>query len=132
MKLVVDASVAVAASANPLGFARFRRYELLAPPLMWIEAQSVLHAILWRGELRREQVEPMRARVLVAPVKRVEPEGLADEVWKLADELGWARTYDANYVALARLLRCRVVTLDRRLRRGTERLGFVVGPTELD
>lgn len=132
MKLVVDASVAVAASANPLGFARFRRYELLAPPLMWIEAQSVLHAILWRGELRREQVEPMRSRVVNAPVQRVEPAELVDEVWKVADELGWARTYDANYVALARLLGCRVVTLDRRLRRGTERLGFVVGPTELD
>jgi hypothetical protein len=47
------------------------------------------------------------------------------------DELGWAKTYDANYVALARILDCRLVTLDARLRRGTARLGFVIGPTEL-
>jgi predicted nucleic acid-binding protein len=35
------------------------------------------------------------------------------------------------YVALARILGCRLVTLDARLRRGTTRLGFVIGPTEL-
>jgi predicted nucleic acid-binding protein len=132
VKLVVDAGVTIAASATPLGFARFRRFDLVAPPLMWIEAQSVLHAMLWRGELRREQIEPMRSRALAAPVARVEPRVLADEVWHVADEFGWAKTYDANYVALARLLRCRLITLDGRLRRGTERLGFVIGPTELD
>ena len=52
MKLVIDASVAAAAAANPVGFERFRRFELVAPPLMWIEAVSTLHAMLWRGELR--------------------------------------------------------------------------------
>lgn len=131
MKLAIDASVAVAAAANPLGFERFRRFELVAPPLMWIESVSTLHAMLWRGELRSEQAEPMRHRVLAAPVRRREPEGLAQEAWNVADELGWAKTYDANYVALARLMKCRLVTLDARMRRGTARLGFVVGPTEL-
>lgn len=44
--------------------------------------------------------------------------------------MGWAKTYDANSIALARLLTCRVVTRDARLRRGRARLGIVVGPTE--
>lgn len=132
MKLVIDSSVAIAASANPLGFERFRRYDLVAPPLLWIEAVSVLHAMLWRGELRRDQIEPMRDRVLKAPVHRTEPEDLPSEAWRIADELGWAKTYDANYVALARLLNCRLITLDGRLRRGTARFGFVIGPTDLD
>ena len=132
MKLVIDASVVAAAAANPVGFERFRRFELVAPPLMWIEAVSSLHAIVWRGELRREQAESVLDRVLSAPVRRREPDGLAREAWKVADELGWAKTYDANYVALARLLACRLVTLDARMRRGTARLGFVVGPTQLE
>lgn len=132
MKLVIDASVVAAAAANPVGFERFRRFELVAPPLMWIEAVSTLHAMLWRGELRREQAEPVLGRVLAAPVRRDEPDGLAREAWKVADEMGWAKTYDANYVALARLLSCKLVTLDARMRRGTARLGFVVGPIELD
>jgi predicted nucleic acid-binding protein len=55
--------------------------------------------------------------------------GSPDEVWRAADELGWART--AEYVALARLLGCPLVTLDARLRRGADRLGFVVAPHEL-
>ena len=59
------------------------------------------------------------------------PAGLGGEAWRLADEFGWAKTYDAEYVALAQLLRCRLVTLDAALRRSTARLGFVVSPTEL-
>jgi hypothetical protein len=78
VKLVIDASVAVAASANPLGFERFRRFELVAPPLMWIESLSTLHAMKWRGELRPEQAEPMRDRLLAAPVSRREPVKLSD------------------------------------------------------
>ena len=131
MKLVVDASVAVAASASALGFERFRNIELVAPPLLWVEVVSALHAAMWRGELRREQAEPMLQRALAAPISRVEPKTLATDSWALADEMGWAKTYDANYVALARTLGCRLVTLDARLRRGTARLGFVVGPTEV-
>lgn len=131
MKLVLDASVVVAASATPVGLARFRGIELVAPPLLWVEVVSALHAAMWRGELRRDQAEPMLQRALAAPIERVEPESLPSTAWSVADEFGWAKTYDANYVALAQILGCRLVTLDARLRRGTARLGFVVGPTEL-
>jgi predicted nucleic acid-binding protein len=86
---------------------------------------------MWRRELRRDQAEPMLRRAFAAAIERVEPKTLATGSWAVADELGWAKTYDANYVALARILDCRLVTLDARLRRGTARLGFVVGPTEL-
>jgi hypothetical protein len=44
VKLVIDASVAVAASATPVGFTRFRGIELVASPLLWIEVVSALHA----------------------------------------------------------------------------------------
>ena len=94
MKLVIDASVGVAASATPVGFAQFRGMELVAPALMWIEAGSVLHATMWRGELRRDQAEPMFERRRAAPIKRVEPRKLQNEACRLADEMGW-ETYDA-------------------------------------
>jgi predicted nucleic acid-binding protein len=44
--------------------------------------------------------------------------------WSIADDLGWAKTYDAEYLALASLLRSGLVTLDRRLRSAAERLGI--------
>jgi predicted nucleic acid-binding protein len=123
--------VAVAATATPLGFERLRAFGLIAPPLLWIEVESVLHAMLWRGEVRADQAVEMRARLRAAPITPDDPSTLPDMSWALADEMGWAKTYDANYVALAQLRDCRLVTLDARLRRGTQRLRFVVGPTEL-
>ena len=48
----------------------------------------------------------------------------------LGDDL-WAKTYDAEYLALARLLRCRLLTLDGRLRRRAASVVEIVGPTEL-
>lgn len=104
---------------------------LVAPPLMWSEARSAIHELVWRGAIRPDRGERAHARLAAAPVQRGEHERLGEEAWRVADELGWAKTYDAEYVALALLLGCRVVTIDGRLRRSADRLGVVVGPSEL-
>lgn len=129
--LVVDASVAVAASAVEEGLRALGDSDLVAPPLMWSEARSTLHLRTWRGLLSQRDGEELRGRLERSPVNRRSPYGLGDEAWRVADEMGWARTYDAEYVALARILDCRLVTLDSRLRRGADRLGLVVSPAEL-
>ena len=129
--LVIDASVAVRACAASDGFAELGSEALLAPSLMWSEARSALHETAWRGEIDADDAESARLRLENCPVERVDHSDLGVEAWRIASELGLAKTYDAEYVALARLLRCRLVTLDRRLRRGADRLGFVVGPSEL-
>jgi predicted nucleic acid-binding protein len=100
-------------------------------PLLWPEARSALHELLWRREVTRDDADAARRRVEEAPVESVSNEELGDEAWRTADELGWATTYDAEYLALAGLLGCRLVTLDGRLKRRTAALGIVVSPTEL-
>lgn len=129
--LVLDASLIVTWCLGAGELAMLAPDERCAPALMWSEARSVLHEQAWRGQLSAEQADHARRRLAEADVKLRSHPQLADETWRIADQLGWAKTYDAEYLALAALLRCRLVTIDARLRKGAHRLGFVVGPTEL-
>jgi predicted nucleic acid-binding protein len=130
--LVVDASLVVEWCIDARDdLAALAPGERCAPALMWSEARSALHESVWRGRLGAGEADRARARLEDADVELETHPGLAEESWRIADELGWAKTYDAEYVALASLLGCRLVTVDARLRRGADRLGFVVGPTEL-
>lgn len=128
--MVVDASVALAASAVRDGFKRLPD-QLVAPSLMWSEATSALHELLWRGQVEAQDALATLARLETCPVERHDPALLQRAAWEMAEELGWAKTYDAEYLALARLLETQVVTLDARLRRGADRLGLVVDIDEL-
>jgi predicted nucleic acid-binding protein len=125
--LVVDASVAVAASRVDDGFGLLDD-TLVAPPLMWSEARSVLHRAVWQGLLPRASGEAALDRLESAPVEARFDRRLGAEAWRLADTLGWAKTYDAEYLALARLSRCSLVTLDRRLLGAAVRVGVDVRP----
>lgn len=85
----------------------------------------------WRGELTYEEADTARLGVGASPIQSIAPPELGAHAWQVASDFGWAKTYDAEYIALAQILGCRMVTLDRRLRRGAERLGIVFGPEEL-
>lgn len=59
------------------------------------------------------------------------PDGLLAEAWRIADTAGWAKTYDAEYVAAARLTDLTLVTPDNRLRKGAARFVDVRTPAQL-
>ncbi len=129
--LVIDATVAFDAAQFEDGFQAFGSEVLVAPPLMWSEVRSSLHESVWRGEISERQGRAALRALHESPVRLRDHPRLGTEAWELADRMGWAKTYDAEYVALARLLKCRLVTSDGRLHRATARLGFVIHPTEL-
>lgn len=105
--------------------------DLVAPPLLWSEARSNLHERVHRRELERALAVAILAELDAGWLHPTTHPRLTAEAWRVADELGWLKTYDAEFVALARLLGCRLVTTDGRLRRGAERLVTVVSPGEL-
>jgi predicted nucleic acid-binding protein len=129
--LVVDAGVVVTACLSAPGLSPLGPERLVGPPLLWSEARSTLHELRWRDEIDAGDAEAAREALETSDVERVDDPRLGARAWQIADTLGWAKTYDAEYVALADLLGCRLVTLDARLRRGAARLGFVIGVDEL-
>ncbi|HZD18409.1 MAG TPA: type II toxin-antitoxin system VapC family toxin [Actinomycetota bacterium] len=127
---MIDASVALPASASQGGFDLFRD-ELVAPALLWFEFRSVLHEAVWRRDVSEEQALRSLEAFAGSGVRERQHRRLGETAWRIASELGFAKTYDAEYLALAELAGCRLVTLDRRLRRGADRLGYVVSPDEI-
>jgi predicted nucleic acid-binding protein len=123
--LVLDASLLVAVSLSEEGWGLLRGEQAFTPSLALSEATSALREAKWRGERSAEDAVRAAGRVAAAPVMVQSPEPLA--AWGVAEELGWAKTYDAECVALARSLGCRLLTLDGRLKRGAARLVEIVG-----
>lgn len=129
--LVVDASLVVKACLSETEFSALSPERLVAPPLLWSEVSSVLHELRWRATLQADLAEIAVKRLDGAPIEPQAPPELLREAWHVADELGWAKTYDAEYIALARILDVRLVTLDARLQRSAGRLVTVIGPTQM-
>jgi predicted nucleic acid-binding protein len=129
--LVVDAAVVVTACLSEAGLRPLAKEQLVAPYLMWSEASSVLHELVWRKEISSELAAIAVQRLADAEISPRRPKRLMDEAWGIADRLGWAKTHDAEYLALARLLRCRLLTTDAKLKTAGTRVVRVIGPTEL-
>lgn len=127
----MDAGVAIRMLLSEQAAGLAARFTLAAPPLMWSEAASALRSAVYRKELNGEAATEAIRRLADVEVQRSIPATLNLEAWTIAEQLGWAKTYDAEYIALARILDCRVITRDARLKRGADGLVSIVGPDEL-
>lgn len=75
---------------------------------------AVLRRWLAAGDVSHRKAEQAARNLARAPVRRFATAPLVTAVWSLGDDV---TAYDACYVALARRLGCRLVTLDSRLAR---------------
>lgn len=121
MRVVIDANVVVqVALAGALG--PLEGHDLIAPPLVRAETLSSISEMTYRGEIPVDagRAAIQRAAAIVITVDR--PETLDTQAWDIARSLGWAKTYDAEYVALALIHGIPLITLDARLRRAAGHL----------
>ena len=117
-KFVVDTSAALHLASE--GIEVSGAHKLLAPTLLRSQTLSALHEAVERGELPAEV-----ARNRLTHIRRMKIRLLGDAVlqrraWELADQLGWASTYNAEYVALTQLQADAFVTKDAKLARSVK------------
>jgi predicted nucleic acid-binding protein len=129
--LVIDASAALYLLASEQGIEPFATFDLVSPALLWSEVTSVLNEMRWRRELSPALAQTAFDRLLTSPIDRRTDDDLYRDAREVARTLGWSKTYDAEYVALARTLDVDLISRDERLRRGAARLIRVITPDEL-
>lgn len=81
---------------------------------------SALHEAVHGGEIPAEVALGRLTRIRAIPIRLLGDAVLRRRTWDLAERLGWASTYDAEYVALTQLQADALVTLDVELARRVE------------
>ena len=117
-RFVVDAGAVLHLAGEGIDVAS--EHELLAPTLLRSQTLSALHEAVQRGEIPADVARERLARIGRMPIRLLGDAVLRRRAWELADRLGWASTYDAEYVALTQLQADAFVTLDADLARSVE------------
>jgi predicted nucleic acid-binding protein len=105
------------------------KHKLHAPTLWRSETLAKLYEAVRRGKLTQDA-----AREQIAYINRLKIRLLGDAVlrrraWEVAEQLGLDTTYEAEYIALAQLQRCTLVSSDKRL---LQRVGELVPTATID
>ena len=129
--IVIDASAMVQACLSEVDLANLASLEMIAPPLLWSEATSAIHELKWRRQITAGLAGAAFDKLKSAPVRSRLPADLQAEAWRLAERFGWAKTHDAEYVALAQSSKCRLLTTDAKLAAIAIEVVDVIGPKDL-
>ena len=118
-RFVIDAGVALHLAGE--GTTRIpAKHKLLAPTLLRSQTLSLLHEAVLGGKVADDVAREQLGRVQQLPVRLLGDAVLRRRAWDVADRLGWATTYDAEYIALTQLQGDAFVTLDADLARKVE------------
>jgi predicted nucleic acid-binding protein len=90
-------------------------HQLVAPTLIRSQLVSLLYQSARRGELTKKDADRQLDYVRGLRIRLLGDRVLQSVAWKIADQLGWPDTYDAEYVALTQLQADAFVTLDAKL-----------------
>jgi len=108
-RFVVDCQTLLRIAAGEVEVAA--EHQLVAPTLVRSQALALYEAAR-RGEISAAEGVERVTRINSLKVRFLGDKVLQRQAWKVADELGWETTYDAEYVALTKLQADAFVTSD--------------------
>jgi predicted nucleic acid-binding protein len=114
-RFVVDCGVVLHLAREGIEVAP--EHELLAPTLLRSQTLSAMHEAVQRGEIEADAALDRLERIWAMPIRLLGDAVLRRNAWRIADQLGWSETYDAEYVALTKLQADAFVTRDAELAR---------------
>jgi predicted nucleic acid-binding protein len=117
-KFVVDAGAVIHLASERSEVPK--AHKLLAPTLLRSQTLSLLHEAVQRGEIPADVARDRLARIGRMQIRLLGDAVLRRRAWELADQLGWASTYNAEYIALTQLQADAFVTLNTELARSVE------------
>ncbi len=104
-------------------------HQILAPTLFRSQLLSLLYQAVRRGEMTKKNADGALDHVRGLRIRLLGDRVLQNVAWKIAGDLGWDDTFDAEYVALTRLQADAFVTLDPELARRVQAL-ITTAPVE--
>lgn len=119
-RFVVDADTLLRIAAGEIEVAS--GHQLLAPTLVRSQALSALYEAVRRGEVSAADGLERVTRVNSLRVRFLGDKVLQRTAWRIADQLEWETTFDAEFVALTQLQADVFVTSDRDLARAVSGL----------
>jgi len=119
-RYVIGPDVAVRLAAE--GAQIRAEHRILAPTLARSQILSLLYQAVRRGELTKKDADRQLDFIRALRIRLLGDRVLQSVAWKVADQLGWADTLDAEYVALTQLQADALITLDDRLARAARDL----------
>jgi predicted nucleic acid-binding protein len=119
-RFVVDCATLLRVAAGEIEVAP--EHQLVAPTLVRSQALATLYEAARSGEISDAEGLERTTRINSLKVRFLGDKVLQRQAWKVAAQLGWETTYDAEYVALTQLQADFLVTADERLARAAAAL----------
>jgi predicted nucleic acid-binding protein len=111
-RFVIDSGTALHLASRPTEVSS--HHELYAPTLWRSETLSAMYEGVRRGKISAEVAREQLAFINRLKIRLLGDALLRRRAWEVAEQLGLDTTYAAEYVALANLQRCTLVSMDRR------------------
>jgi predicted nucleic acid-binding protein len=119
-RFVVDCDTLLRIAADDIDVAA--EHQLVAPTLVRSQALAALYESARHGEISAAEGMERVTNINSLKVRFLGDKVLQRTAWRVAEQLGWETTFDAEFVALTRLQADAFVTSDRKLARAVSGL----------